>query len=303
MEPELEKLVEAGKLTAQQADNLSALKPGTYCLHKSWGFGRVAEWNLLLNQILIDFPGKKAHPMQLAYAADNVTSLAPEHFLARKATDLAGVKELLKTDPTAVVRNVLESLGGAGTVQQISQMMIGDLFNEAEWKRWWSSTTKALKKNGFFHIPAKKTEPIQLRGEKVSRADELLTFFGQARQAKEQVAALDQIIKFHNEFEKPESQLQPVIAEIEGAAARNQRLNAPLTFELVMARDDLLERCPKLQATNPELTLTRLIAEEQTRLLTILPKLPSSKEKRVLQALPAALGPDWTTRAFQLLQS
>src|SRR3954468_1777098 len=303
MDPELDKLVEAGKLTAQQADHLSALKPGTYCLHKSWGFGRVAEWNLLLNQILIDFPGKKAHPMQLAYAADNVTSLAPEHFLARKATDLAGVKELLKTDPTAVVRNVLESLGGAGTVQQISQMMIGDLFNEAEWKRWWSSTTKALKKGGFFHIPAKKTEPLKLRGEKVSRADELIAFFDQARQSKEQVAALEQIIKFHNEFEKPEAQLQPVVTAIENAAARNQRLNAPLTFELVIGRDDLLERCPNLKTTNLSLTLTKLIADEQSRLVTILPKLPAGKERRVLQALPAAVGPEWTTRAFQLMQS
>ena len=303
MDSELEKLVEAGKLTAQQADHLSALKPGTYCLHKSWGFGQVAEWNLLLNQILIDFPGKKGHAMQLAYAADNVTSLAAGHFLARKATDLAGVKELLKTDPTAVVRNVLESLGGAATVQQISQMMIGDLFNETEWKRWWTSTTKALKKDGFFHIPAKKTEPLKLRGEKVSRADELITFFDQARQPKEQVAALEQIIKFHNEFDKPEAQLQPVVTAIENAAARNQRLNAPLTFELVIGRDELLARSPSLKTTNLSLTLPKLIADEQARLGAILPKLPSGKEKKVLQTLPEALGEIWTTRALQLMQS
>jgi transcription elongation GreA/GreB family factor len=303
MDAELEKLVEAGKLTAAQADQLSQLQAGTYCLHKSWGFGRVAEWNLLLNQILIDFPGKKSHPMQLAYSAENVTPLSTEHFLTRKATDLPGVKNLLKTDPAAIVRNILESLGGSATVQQISQMMIGDLFNEGEWKKWWSSTTKALKKDGFFHLPAKKTEPIQLRGEKVSRADELLTFFNQARQPKEQVAALEQIIKFHNEFEKPDAQLQPVVTAIENAAARNQRLNAPLTFELVIGRDDLLERCPNLKTTNLSLTLTKLIADEQSRLVTILPKLPAGKERRVLQALPAALGAEWTTRAFQLMQS
>jgi transcription elongation GreA/GreB family factor len=303
MDAELEKLVEAGKLTARQADQLEQLRPGIYCLHKSWGFGRVAEWNLLLNQILIDFPAKKAHPMQLAYAADNVTPLSADHFLTRKATNLAAVKELLKTDPAAVVRNVLESLGGAATVQQISQMMIGDLFNEAEWKRWWSSATKAIKKNGFFHLPAKKTEPIQLRGEKVSRADELITFFNQARQPKEQVAALEQIIKFHSEFDKPEHQLQPVVTAIENAAARNQRLNAPLTFELVIGRDELLTRCPGLKTTNLSLTLSKLIEEEQSRLVTILPKLPAGKEKKVLQTLPAALGPAWTTRALQLLQS
>src|SRR3712207_278920 len=134
MDAELQKLVDGGKLTLRQAEQLDKLKPGTYCLHKSWGFGQVAEWNLLLNQIVIDFVGKKGHPMQLAYAADNLQSLAPEHFLARKATDPIGVRELLKSDPTAAVRNVLESLGGSATISQISQMMVGDLFNEAEWK-------------------------------------------------------------------------------------------------------------------------------------------------------------------------
>src|SRR3954454_10473313 len=302
MDVELEKQVESGKLTRRAAEQLEKLKPGTYCLHKSWGFGQVAEWNLLLNQIAIDFQGKKAHPMQLAYAADNLTPLDPAHFLARKAIDLPGVRELLKSDPAAVVRNVLESLGGSATVAQISQMMTGDLFSEADWKKWWSSTTKALKKEGYFHIPTKKTEPIKLRAEKVSRADELTTFFNQARQPKEQAAALDQIIKFHSEFSDPATQLQPLINSIEEAAERNQRFNPAFVFELVMARDDLLERLPQLKTSNPALTLQRLIADEEPRLTAILPKLPSAKEKRVLAAMPSALGPQWTTRALQLMQ-
>jgi transcription elongation GreA/GreB family factor len=303
MDAELEKLVESGKLTARQADQLEKLTPGTFCLHKSWGFGRVASWNLLLNHILIDFPGKKAHSMQLPYAAENLMVIPPEHFLAKKANDLKGIKEQVKKDPTALMRNILESLGGAATVTQISQLMLGDVFTEPEWKRWWDSTKKLLNKEGYFLIPTKKSEPIQLRGEKISRADELITFFNHARQPKEQAAALDQIIKFHSEFEKPETQLQPIIATIEAAAARNQRLNPALVFELVMARDDLLERCPELKTTNPDLTLTRLIAAEEARLIAILPKLPAAKERRVLQALPTALGPGWTVRAFQMMQS
>src|SRR5204863_2408567 len=284
MDTELEKLVEAGKLTPRAAQKLEKLKPGTFCLHKSWGFGRVADWNLLLNQILIDFPAKKAHPMQLSYGAENLTVIPPAHFLAKKAIDLPGVKELVKKDPVALMRNVLESLGGSATVTQISQMMLGDIFTEPEWKRWWDSTKKLLNKEGYFSVPTKKSEPIQLRGEKVSRADELIKFFNQTRQPKEQVAALEQIIKFHHEFDKPETQLQPIVNTIEEAAARNQRLNPALVFELVMARDDLLERCPKLKTTNPNLTLTRLIAEEETRLVTILPKLPAGKERRGLHA-------------------
>src|SRR3954451_22423057 len=113
MDAELPKLVDAGKLTSKAADKLEKLQPGTYCLHKSWGFGRVAEWNLLFNQILINFPGKKAHPMQLPYAADNLTVIPAGHFLARKADDLAAVKEEAKKDPAALMRNVLESVGGS----------------------------------------------------------------------------------------------------------------------------------------------------------------------------------------------
>ncbi|MEP6778144.1 MAG: GreA/GreB family elongation factor [Chthoniobacterales bacterium] len=303
MDAELEKIVESGKLTAKSADQLEKLKPGTYCLHKSWGFGRVAEWNLLLNQIVIDFQGKKGHAMQVSYAAENLAVIPPEHFLARKANDLGSIKGLIKKDPVTLVRNVLESLGGAATQTQISELMTGDLFTEPEWKRWWDSTKKLLKKEGYFLIPTKKTEPIRLRAEKVSRADELITFFDQARQPKEHAAALDQIIKFHNEFEDPEKQLQPVIDTIEAAAARNQRLNPALVFELVMARDDLIERSPKLRSSNSDLTLVRLIQEEEPRLINILPKLPAGKERRVLHALPVALGEQWTVRAFQLLQS
>src|SRR5437870_1835212 len=303
MDPELEKLVEAGKLTSKAAEKLDALKPGTFCLHKSWGFGRIAEWNLLLNQILIDFAGKKAHPMQLEYAADNLTVIPAEHFLARKAGDLVATKKLAKDDPVAVVRNVLESLDGSATAQQVSDWMVPDLFSEAEWKRWWESARKQLKTSGAFSIPAKKTEPIQIRAEGISHADELIESFNRARQPKEQLAALEQMAKFPQQFKDPEKQLQPVIAAVENVAARNQKLHPELTFELVLGRDDLLQSFPQLKTTHIGLTLEKLIVDEERRLVLILPKLPAAREKRILQALPAALGERWSARALQLMQA
>ena len=302
MDAELQKLVDAGKLTVAGAETLEQLKPGAFCLHKSWGFGRVADWNLLLNQILIDFEKKKSHPMQLSYAAENLTPIPAGHFLAQKASDLPALKVQLKENATAVMRNILESLGGKATQAQISAWLLGDVLSEPEFKRWWDSTKKLLKKEGHFLIPTKKNEPIELRSTPVSRANELLAFFNQARQPKEQAAALDQIIRLHHEFENPEKQLQPLIDAIEETARRNQRLNPALTFELIVGRDELLQAEPKLRRSQPDLTLERLIAEEEPRLGAILIKLPSAKERRVLHALPAALGERWTARALLLMQ-
>jgi len=303
MDAELEKLVEAGKLTSKAAEKLDALKPGMFCLHKSWGFGRIAEWNLLLNQVVIDFTGKKAHPMQLAYAAENLTLIPAEHFLARKASDLAATKKLAKDDPVALVRNILESLGGQATAQQISEWMVPDLFNETEWRRWWESARRQLKASGAFSIPAKKTEPIQVRAEGISHADELIEAFNHARQPKQQLIALEQIVKSYQQFKEPEKQLQPVIATIENVASRNQKLHPELAFELVLVRDDLLECFPQLKTTHIGLTLGKLIADEERRLISILPKVPAAKEKRILQALPATLGERWSARALQLMQA
>jgi transcription elongation factor GreA len=262
----------------------------------------VSEWNLLLNQIVIDFAGKKSHPMQAQYAAENVTPLTPEHFLARKSTDLAAIKNLARENPPALVRNILESLDGKATAQQIGEWLVGDVFTETEWKRWWESTKKALKASGIFSVPAKKTDPIQLRGEGVSQADELLDTFNKARQPKEQIAALEQIIKSYQQFSEPEKQLLPIIATIENMTVRNQRMHPEFAFELIIARDDLLARNPSLHSTHVGLTLSKLILEEENRLILILPKVPAAKEKKILQALPSALGPSWTDRALYLMK-
>jgi transcription elongation GreA/GreB family factor len=303
MDAELEKLVEAGKLTTKAAGQLENLEPGTFCLHKSWGFGRVREWNLLLNQIVIDFATKKSHAMQAQYAAENLTPLAPGHFLVRKATDMASIKNLTRENPVALVQNILESLDGRASAQQIGEWLVGDVFTEVEWKRWWESTRKALKASGAFSIPAKKTDPIQIRGEGVSHADELLAAFNKAGQPKQQIAAVEQIIRAHEQFKEPEKQLQPIVVTIENAAVRNQRLHPELAFELVIARDDLLTRVPSMHTTHIGLSLSKLIMEEERRLTSILPNLPAAKEKRVLQALPAALGEGWTERALRLMEA
>src|SRR5438874_6524212 len=240
--------------------------------------------------------------MQAQYAAENLTSLSTEHFLVRKANDLISIKKLATKDPVAVVRNIVESFRGQATVAQISEWLVGDVFTEAEWKRWWESTKKVLKASGAFSIPAKKIDPIEIRGEGVSHADELIAVFNKARLPKEQIAALEQIIKFHQQFKEPEKQLQPIVAMIENMAARNQKMHPGLAFELIIARDDLLGRVPLLHTTHIGLTVWKLILEEEKRLISILPKLPAAKEKRVLQELPSALGPRWMERALYLMQ-
>ncbi len=300
MTPEILKTIEAGKVTAAQGAALEKLQPGTYVLHKSWGFGQITAVDFLVNQMTIDFNTKRAHPMQLQYGADSLLPIAPDHILAQKAADISGVKARAKDDPVAFIQRVLRSYGGKSTQDQIAQALVPDVFTEAEWKRWWENTKKLLKKDGHFAIPSKKGEAIVLREAAVSRADEHLVAFSHARQLKDQLVALDQILKNLEEFTDPASQLQPIVVAAEDAARKNARLNTAAALQLLAARDEIAERSNGTVRASESMSVAAILREEERQLMTLLEQIPMARLRRILAELPAAFE-DWVSRALVLV--
>lgn len=300
MQAEIEKALQAGKLTPHVATSLEKLPAGTYCLHKSWGFGRIAEINFLLNQAVIDFQTKKGHTMQLEYAAQSLTPLPEDHILVRKVTDTAAIKLQAKDDAVGLVRSILENYGGRATQDQIAQALAGGIFNESEFKHWWDSTKKLLKKDGMIAFPAKKTEPIVLREKPVSHTDELLAAFNAARQTKAQITALDQILKAADEF-KGGNELAAVVAAVEDAAQKMRRLNTAQAMELILDRDELchISGIPQGEGS---ISLADILVEEDRRLHEILNDVPAAKQRRVLAAFPTAFGEaEWVDKVLNLI--
>ena len=92
MTSEIQKAVDAGKLSTAAGEALEKLQPGTFVVHKSWGFGQVDAVNFLVSQMTIHFKTKKGHPMQLQYAAESLEAIESDHILAQIAADGAAVK-------------------------------------------------------------------------------------------------------------------------------------------------------------------------------------------------------------------
>lgn len=301
MELEIEKAVGSGKLSPEAGAALNALKPGTYCLHKSWGFGQIDSVNFLLNQITINFKAKKGHIMQLEYAAESLQPLSPDHIYSRKAADLPAIKAMAKEDPVGLCRIILSSFGGKATQDQIAQSLIGDLFNETEFKRWWDTTKKVLKKDGHFGIPTKKSEPIELRSAPVSRGNELLANFDAARRLNDQLNALEQIGKNLDAFPDAPAQLRETIDAVGEIARKSQKLQTAEAFELVICRDEICEKA-NLPLSEGAITLGQLIRDEERRLTDVLQNVALGKHKRLLAEFPKAFGEDWVRQALDLIQ-
>jgi transcription elongation GreA/GreB family factor len=299
MDAEIQKAVDSGKLTAQAGQALDKLMPGSYCFHKSWGFGRVEAVNFLVNQLTVDFRARKGHTMQLQYAAESLQAIPPDHILAIKAADLPGLKTRAKEDPVGLMRVILKSFGGKATQDQIAGSLMPEVFNDTEWKRWWDAAKKGLRKDGHFSLPAKKGEPILLREEAVSRGDELLEQFVRARQLKDQLTALDAIIKSLDSFSDAAA-LRPVVVAAEDASRKNLKLRPALAFELLLARNEICEKA-HLEPSPGAPTLAQMLREEEKDLLEVLPEIGAAKQKRVFAAFPEAFGAEWVSKAIKLL--
>src|SRR6266403_3382903 len=194
MKEEFEKLVAAGKLDRQLVEPLVQLTTSGYCMHRSWGFGKITTVDTVFARFTIDFPGKPSHTMDLAFAAQSLKPIPKDHILARKASDLEGLRQLAATNHLELVKVVLNSYGGKATVDQIQQALVPDVIRD-DWKKWWEAAKRELKKDGHFQVPIKKTEPILYQAKEISLQNRLLDEFRSAKGLKARLVVAGELLK------------------------------------------------------------------------------------------------------------
>jgi len=299
---ELQQALEMGSIDPSLAEPLKFLVPGGYCLHKSWGFGRIAEWRLLTGQIIIDFEGKRGHSMQLAYAVETLKPIASSDLRVCVFSDAAAVRSKATSQPVELIRNFLQDHGGRATIEQLSLTLVPKVFDPANFKKWWESTRKKLKSDGHFLVPSKKTEPIELHENLLLPQKGLLAQFRAARNMKDQVAAADQILRSLDDFAEEVDELREVVMQIENAASKSRKLQSPQALELLLARDEICARHATLEKAPTALTVGEVLQSEESCLPAIFAALPSAKQRRILENFPRAFGEAWKKKTLELAQ-
>lgn len=241
MSPEVEKLVNAGKLSRADGEKLSNLPVGAFCQHKSWGAGRIAEWDLLGDRVVIDFEGKPGHPMKLGFAAGSLEPLASDHILARRVGDLPALQSMAKERPADLVTLALKSSGKTMSLDALEGLLIPRVIKEADYKAWWSAAKKALKDKRHIVVPAKRTELLVLRDEDVRHGNAMLDDLRNARDLKAKLNALARIQKDLDLFENHASDLIPVFQELDTTVRKSWKLQLKEALNLLLSRDELLD--------------------------------------------------------------
>jgi len=303
MTEELTQCINAGKISSTDAAKLEALSPGEYCKHRSWGFGRVREWRLLTDQIIIDFSEKKNHPMQLQYVLETLIPIPADHILARLANDPSIIEQEAKKDPVELIRMILKNHGGSARVDEIAEILVPTIFDAAGFKKWFEATKKKLKLDGHFDIPSKKNLPIKLQEVKVEPHRRILEQFQTSRHPKEQVVALDALLKIFDATTLSLEELQILIRRIDDAAYRAERLHIAKALELLLARNEIAGFHKELAPSLSQPSIGAFLENTLKKLHDIFTELPSSKYRRILKYFPDVFPETWQDQAEQLLRN
>ena len=184
--------------------------------------------------------------MDLAFAAESLKPIPKDHILARKASDLDGLRQMAATNHLELVKLVLNSYGGKATVDQIQHVLVPDVIRD-DWKKWWEAAKRELKKDGHFQVPLKKTEPIIYQAKEVSLAGPAdggiprgQGFEGPHRRRRRSCSRTRTISRTR------QAAATEVIAALNAEIASYQRTQPAVALEAIFARDDMREAMAEL---------------------------------------------------------
>ena len=299
MESELLSVTLPENLSPALTEKLKLLAPGTYCLHRSWGFGKIKDWDSVHESVIIDFKSKHGHVMQYAYAAESLTPLAPDHVSVQKVESAAALRKKALEDPVAVVQDCIRSLGPLATADNIQALLSPDVIAAADYKKWWDSAKRALKKNGHFYVPGKKNEALRQLDAPSALGEAALENLRLANGPKAVLLALATLSKYWPEI-KSDSVLTEIAELLDATLSKIPKSQLPIQIELALARDDFFVQAGRRAETGP-CAITTLTPLGTPALSNLLDALPGSRQPKLLEALRIGLPEAWPPLFLGLL--
>ncbi|MBI4575979.1 MAG: GreA/GreB family elongation factor [Planctomycetes bacterium] len=133
---------------------------GDYAFHASgWGVGRVRGVDATLDQVRIDFEGRRGHLMTVEGAVTSLQRLPLGHLWVRQREDREALLALATESPVEVVRLTLQSLARPMALRELRAEIAGPVVEAKAWSAFWGKAREAIKHDRFIEMKGPPTNP------------------------------------------------------------------------------------------------------------------------------------------------
>ncbi len=279
---------------------LEAMEPGAYCVHRSWGFGQIKDYDEADQKLVFDFAGKKKHRMDPAFCVGTLEILPPKHLLVRKETEPEKIAHLIEEKPVQLVVETLAAFPNKATTAIDLEIVLQQVIGEEKFKKWWSSVKKQVAKDPRIAVPAKKTECYVLRDEPISAEDEILDHFANTRSARRRIQLAEDLLGSATRKET-KADLSPVLNGLAEVVKDSNQLHPAERLYGAAVRDELATVLGADVATFSP-SLGELVADTR-RLTDMAEKIPVHFQTHFLELIKDAHLLEWKDLTFALLKT
>lgn len=281
---------------------LESMQPGNYCIHQSWGFGQIKDYDAEDNKLIIDFDDKQGHRMDPGFCVNTMQVLPPDHLLVRKELEPAAVDDLIANKQTDLIVEVLKQYPNNAASTNEIENVLSRVIGPIKYKKWWTATKKLLTKDPRISVPARKTGMYVLREEPVSLEEEIIEEYNSTQSAKRRVVLAEALLETAGEkLESLRDQLGVILHTLATAVRESNQLTPAEKLKGAWIRNDLA-RLLEINVEDFSPTVVEILSDIDG-LDELIDELPTNLQTRALKAVKASHPADWKEISFSLLKN
>jgi len=237
---EIDALIEKNPTLAVSRAKLEAMAPGNYCLHRSWGFGKITDYDPVEAKIIIDFEdGKTGHAMAPAFCVDKLDVLKPDDILVRSRTEADLINQMIKQQPADLICEIIAAADGQAMSTAEIERVLARVIGPIKYKKWWTATKKLLAKDPRIGVPIKKSDPYIFRDEPVKPEEEILEQFHATKNPKQKILFGEKLYALSENISVIREEMPEILAELTDAIRNAKSLRQADRLYGVWVRNNL----------------------------------------------------------------
>lgn len=329
----IERLISKNPKLRSKRQKLEQMRDGAYCVHGSWGFGRIVSYDDASKKLVIDFEGKLGHKMDPAFCVDKLEVLEDDNLLVRYRTDRENLEKQMKDGGEFVVSYLekkpdfsasaieLETIfkqlfGYVAENPSVPEKELAERNKAAEkaYRAWWNKAKESLFRNPRVACPKTKGEPYVLRAkeEEMKPEQEVLREYFLNREPKKKILLAEKLYKTATDdsVEEIKADLPKIKEELTEAIKKARSLNDADRLHGIWVRNNLVrylypgeeEKVEEIAPRSKDIILAAVERDPKDGLNNLAKNLPSSYLERFLDLLTRIFVEDWRDRIIDLLK-
>ena len=298
----IDALIEKNPTLASDRAKLEAMAPGNYCLHRSWGFGKIVDYDAAEGKLIIDFEeGKKGHAMAPAFCVDKLEVLESNDILVRSRTEADVIDEMIKKKPGDLMCEIISSAEGQAMTSAEIERVLSRLIGPIKYKKWWTATKKVLLKEPRIGVPIKKSDPYIFRDEPVKPEQEILEQFHGTKNSKEKILLGEKLYALAENISDVREELPLILSELTDAIKNTKSLSQADRLHGVWVRNNLARDLHEdVEALEPS---SASILDATNDYSELAAELPANYYKRYLDLIRRTYTDKWKQMVEDLLRN